>query len=156
MIMLTCSLGVWTIIKPWLDPAIASKVHFTKGNSGLAKFISQDGLQKEYGGQDHWQYQYIEPVPGENARLEMREKRTEIEKDRHELALQFEALTSEWLAAKLTADAPVDKEKEAQRNALVKNLQANYWELDPYIRATTYYHRAGIVDKYGMTDFTAN
>lgn len=143
-------------MKPWLDPAIASKIHFTKGKSGLTKFIAEDVLQSEYGGQDHWKYQYIEPIQGENARLDMDEKRVEIEKDRNELARQFETLTADWLAAKLTADAPVDKEQAAQRELLVQKLQANYWELDPYIRATTYYHRAGVVDKFGMADFTVN
>ena len=42
--------GIWRIIHPWLDPVVASKVHFTYGREGLEEFIEPSHIIKELGG----------------------------------------------------------------------------------------------------------
>lgn len=140
--------GIWRVIKPWLDPIIASKVNFTNGKSGLGEYIADDTLQKDYGGTDPWQYKYIEPVTGENDRLNIDEKRFEVQAQRDDLISQFEQLTSKW-----AADS--GQLGEQQRELVVQSLQSNYWQLDPYIRARTYYHRAGVIDSEGHRNLRA-
>lgn len=131
-------LGIWSVIKRWLDPYIAAKVAFTNGKSGLSRYIHEDKLQKDYGGQDTWQYKYTEPVAGENDRLGMNEKRAELQSKRWEVIPQFEKITREWM---------VTGEQSEAREELAKELQARYWRLDPYIRARTHYHRTGAADE---------
>ncbi|KAI0431747.1 CRAL/TRIO domain-containing protein [Xylaria sp. FL1042] len=136
--------GIWNIIKGWLDPVIASKIHFTRKSADLLQHISQENLQTSYGGEDTFEYQYIEPVEGENARLDESEKRAEIKKERDELTGEFEKCTIEW--ASLAANSPEEKEKGSQRTQLADHLTNSYWKLDPYIRARTYFHRTGMIE----------
>ncbi|KAI1749335.1 CRAL/TRIO domain-containing protein [Xylaria castorea] len=135
--------GMWNIIKGWLDPVIASKINFTRKPADLLQFISEENLQISFGGKDTWEYDYIEPVKGENAKLEEADKRTQIAQERDELIGEFELETIKW--ACLAADSPTEKEKTSRRTELVQQLGENYWKLDPYIRARTYYHRLGLV-----------
>ena len=58
--------GAWSIIKPWLDPAIAFKINFTSGTKGLLQYIEKENLQTSYGGEDPWQYKFVPPTEGEN------------------------------------------------------------------------------------------
>ncbi|KAH7161768.1 CRAL-TRIO domain-containing protein [Dactylonectria macrodidyma] len=145
--------GIWNVIKHWLDPIIASKIHFTSGNKGVAKFISKDNLQKCYGGDDTWEYKFVNPVPGENERMQSEEKKVKIQTERDELVDQFHRLTAEWVS--LEPEFALGKEKNAERDELVKQLMLNFWKLDPYIRATTYYHRVGVINRQGDVDFKA-
>lgn len=117
----------------------------------MERFISKENMQKSYGGIDTWSYEYIEPVPGENAKLDQTEERAALEEERDELAKDFVRETVEW--ARLDAKSDEAKAKSSQRNEVVKKLQSNYWKLDPYVRATTYLHRVGVVDEKGEVDF---
>ncbi|KAI0487505.1 CRAL/TRIO domain-containing protein [Xylaria cf. heliscus] len=135
--------GIWNMIKGWLDPVIASKINFTRKSADLLHFISEENLQTSFGGKDTWEYEYIEPAKGENAKLEEAEKRTEIQRERNELIGEFELETIEW--ACLAADSPAGKEKASRRAEVAHQLDGNYWKLDPYIRSRTYYHRLGLV-----------
>ncbi|KAF4998643.1 hypothetical protein FGRMN_2969 [Fusarium graminum] len=145
--------GVWTVIKHWLDPVVASKIHFTSGTKGLLKFIPKANLQKSYGGEDAWEYKYIEPVPTENERMHSEEKKTKIQIERQELIDQFDQLTVEWAAS--DQDAVASAEILDRRDEVAQLLELNYWKLDPYIRSGTYYHRAGVINRLGSVDFKA-
>ena len=43
---------VWNIIKNWLDPVVASKIHFTKDAKELSKFIDPTLIPDYLGGED--------------------------------------------------------------------------------------------------------
>ena len=144
--------GAWAVIKPWLDPVIASKIHFTSGAKGLFEFIDKSNLQKSFGGDDAWEFKYIEPTQGENDRMQS-EKKDDARKEREELVGRFEKLTLEWAAVDPASEE--GKEKEAARTALAGELGESFWRLDPYVRARTYYHRAGVIDEKGNVNFQA-
>ncbi|KAK3313343.1 CRAL-TRIO domain-containing protein [Apodospora peruviana] len=146
--------GVWSIIKPWLDPVIASKINFTSSNSDMEKFISQENLQKCYGGKDTFEYKYIDPVEaaGED-RTKDEEKKAKLQNEREELMRRFEGLTEEW--AKLDPDSAEGKQKDVERGDLARELRKSFWQLDPYVRARTYYHRAGVIGADGTVDLKA-
>ncbi|KAF7541393.1 hypothetical protein G7054_g553 [Neopestalotiopsis clavispora] len=140
--------GLWNIIKGWLDPVIAAKINFTRKPADLLKFISEENLQSNYGGRDEWVYKYIEPKKDENAKLTDEEERMEIQKERDELINRFEQETIAWAAL------PIDQ-PSMKRNETADLLRENYWKLNPYIRSTTYYKRAGVVDTQGNVNFHA-
>lgn len=131
-------------MKHWLDAEVAKKINFTKSTSDLLQFVHEENLQAHYGGKDNWQYTYIEPKHGENEYLGDGEKEAEIRAERDELARQFERLTLEWAGVDHQSDEGKKKDEERQKAA--HEIQENYWKLDPYIRARTYYHRAGTLD----------
>jgi hypothetical protein len=119
----------------------------------LESYISKENLQTRYGGDDTWDFKYIEPVAGENSKMEATEKKAKIQDERSELEREFDSETIEWL--KFDPETLEAKEKTEKREQLAKQLNANYWQLDPYIRAKTYYHRVGVVDDNGVVDYQA-
>jgi len=139
------------MIKPWLDPVIVSKIHFTSTNADLARFITPENLQKCYGGSDPWEYRYTGPVEGENVRMQS-EKKDEVHAERNELIQQFELLTAKW--ASFDPQSPEGRQKAAERRELAQRLGESFWKLDPYVRARTYYHRTGVIDN-GVVDYQA-
>jgi hypothetical protein len=119
----------------------------------MTQFIPRENLQTCYGGNDKWEYKYVEPVLGENERLRSEEKKVKIQGEREDLIDQFTRLTAEWVSLEPEGDA--GKEKNIQRCDVVKELEENYWQLDPYVRSTTYYHRVGVLNRQGEVDFQA-
>ncbi|KAI0204182.1 CRAL-TRIO domain-containing protein [Astrocystis sublimbata] len=134
--------GVWNMIKSWLDPVIASKINFTRKPTDLLKFISAENLQTSFGGKDSWKYCYIEPSKDENAGLKKTAEITQIQQEREILIVEFGRETAAWTRA--LPDSPIGNEIKSRRLDAERRLNDNYWELDPYIRAETHYHRSRI------------
>lgn len=139
--------SVWTIIKGWLDPVVASKVHFTKDASDLAEHIDKDKIPKELGGDEDFEYEYIEPVDGENAMLLDKAGRAEVQKERAGIVDEYERETLAWINGQ--GDEAAHK---ARRSELAAELSKNYWRLDPYIRAKTLFDRNGVIGEDGEID----
>ncbi|ODQ56346.1 CRAL/TRIO domain-containing protein [Saitoella complicata NRRL Y-17804] len=128
--------GIWKIVKGWLDPVVASKIHFTNSQADLEQFISPNHIYTELGGTQKWEYTYIEPVAGENFKLADSTTREKLLAERNVIEAKFEEATKKWVAG-------VDTKQE--REALAAELQHQYWALDPYVRARTVYDRLGLL-----------
>ncbi|KAK6349981.1 hypothetical protein TWF696_006235 [Orbilia brochopaga] len=149
--------GIWKIIRGWLDPVVASKVHFTSKPSDLFTFIDPAHLPKSLGGEEDWSYSYMEPSPTEDNAItsptesELAEKRS-LEAERWRIVEEWERNTRAWIAEESKgAEVPTDVKDE--RSGLRERLKTNYWSLDRYLRARTYYDRIGMVGKGGDVDF---
>lgn len=136
--------GIWKIIKGWLDPVVASKVHFTNNVDDLQEFIPRSQIISELGGDEKWEYKYIEPVPGENAAMEDMTKRKDLMAQRQKQVEEYEHKTFEWLQGKDT---------RSDRDAISKALAENYWQLDPHIRARHLLDRTGVIQPGGALDY---
>ncbi|KAL9099145.1 MAG: hypothetical protein Q9163_005312 [Psora crenata] len=135
--------SVWKVIKGWLDPVVAGKVHFTRNILDLSDHIPLDHITAELGGKDAWQYSYREPVPGENDMLKDTATRDKLLEGRAAVVREYEATTRQWLQG-TTETHVLEKRKE-----LTEKLRKGYWELDPYVRARTYYDRTGLINPGG-------
>ena len=136
-----------------MDPVVASKINFTRSASDMARFIDKKNLQKSYGGEDGWEYEYVEAVPGENSQLEKVDEAAKLLEERIETAIELVGLTVDWASASAQSDA--EKGTVPKRDEAIQKFQENYWKLDPYIRAKTYLHRVGVVNEKGEVDFRA-
>lgn len=143
--------GIWKIIRGWLDPVVAGKVHFTSSVDDLEKFIPRSQIIKELDGDENWEYKYAEPVAGENDAMKEETPRKELETERDGQVREYQRKTWEWIA-KGSTGPEVDKIKE-DRHALAKKLNDNYWRLDRHIRARTYYDRTGMIALDGKINF---
>lgn len=146
---------VWSIVKGLLDPVVAEKIRFANTEAELATFLPQADIIKELGGPRDWAYSYIEPVPGENDTMKDTATRDALLKERKVLVDRFEALTRAWCenahtsgTTPLTA-ATSDAELRRQREDVAKELEKDYWKLDPYLRAKTHYDRQGYIEHDG-------
>lgn len=138
--------GIWKIIKGWLDPVVASKVHFTNDHE-MEDFVPKSQIIKELNGAEDWEYEYIEPVPGENDKMKDLETRDKLLEERKGIVDEYEKATVEWIKG---GDALALKTK---RNELAIQLRDDYWRLDPYIRARSYYDRCGLINPGGKLQF---
>lgn len=142
--------GIWKVIRGWLDPVVAAKVHFTNNKADLEAFIPTSQILKELGGAEDWSYKYVEPIPGENDLLKDTKTRDRLLAAREELVKQFEATTIEWIHKANSEEAAGLK---AKRDGLVAQLREDYWKLDPYLRARSLYDRQGIIAQGGVVDW---
>jgi hypothetical protein len=138
--------AIWKIIKGWLDPVVASKVHFTSDVHDLEQYIPKSQIIKELGGEEDWEYKYVEPTPGENALMKDEAPRIKLEEERQKDVLMYQKLTFDWIASG-------SAEAKKERDELAHALNINYWQLDPYIRARTFYDRTGMIERGGKINF---
>ena len=138
--------SIWRIIKGWLDPVVAAKVHFTKNVDELSHFIQLDRIPQDMGGKEAYAYKFVSPEKGEDSQLENTSRRDELNRARTELVQDYEKVTRRWLNGE-------KGEVEGRRKELTERLRTGYWELDPYLRARTLYDRTGLIKPGGKLDF---
>ncbi len=141
--------GIWKIIRGWLDPVVASKVQFTNTNADMEEFVPSSQIIKELGGEEDWTYEYVEPVPGENDLMKDTETRDKLLMEREAIVEDYEKVTLEWIHIG-SGDATALKSK---RNELANSLRDDYWRLDPYVHAKSYYDRIGMITPGGKIQF---
>ncbi|KAI1207783.1 uncharacterized protein F4807DRAFT_433349 [Annulohypoxylon truncatum] len=142
--------GIWKIIKGWLDPVVASKVHFTNNLKDLEEFIDAKRIPDDLEGTSGYTYKYKEPVPGENAKMKDIETKEKLLQERELLYEEYESKTLEWINE---PDAGKRAVLHAERDAIAKNLREQYWRLDPYLRSRSYYDRVGVIKPDGGVDY---
>jgi hypothetical protein len=146
--LLTIRIGIWHIIKGWLDPVVASKIHFTKNTEEMEAFIQPSHIPTELGGSDPYSYQYLEPQPNENDLMNDAATRQKLIDERASLVKEFESVTQQWIKGGKTEDEVLKKRAE-----LAEQLRVGYWKLDPYVRARTLYDRLGVINPGGFVKF---
>lgn len=139
--------GIWKVIKGWLDPVVAGKIHFENDVDGLEKFIGpRSRIMKELNGEEEYEYTYVEPTTDEDVVMKNVQDKEAIQEERKSLQEKFEAVTATWVAP------DTKSETGALRSKLSAELTQNYWRLDPYIRARTLYDRIGVLQSGGKVE----
>lgn len=140
--------GIWKIIRGWLDPVVASKVQFTNNVEEMSEFVPRSQILAELGGDENWEYKFVEPVPGENDLMKDTATRDKLLKERENIVDAYEKATLEWINSE--GKTP---EIKTRRTELAKELRDDYWKLDPYVRAKSLYDRTGVINPGGKLDF---
>jgi hypothetical protein len=141
------------VIKGWLDPVVAAKIHFTKNSEDLEEFIPKSRIIKELEGDENWEYEYTEVKEGENKLMEDTETRDKLLAERQTLAKEIQDITIEWIRASFKKETEAASAAKEKRDGLIEELRKQYWVLDPYIRARSLYDRLNIVQGDGKIDF---
>jgi len=141
--------GIWSIIKGWLDPVVASKIHFTRSVEELEEFIPRSQILKELGGDEDWEYNYIEPVEGEDDLLNDTTRLEKLQAERDDIANKYEDLTKAWI----NAEGEESDRVKNQRTGLAKKLDVGYWSMDRHLRGRTFYDRTGVLQQDGTLTF---
>ncbi|KAI7158184.1 CRAL/TRIO domain-containing protein [Hortaea werneckii] len=135
---------IWKIIKGWLDPVVAQKVHFCTNVDELSEWIPKSRIMKELGGDEAYTYTYVEPSEGENTQMQDHSAKTKWLDERTELVKSYEGETVNWVQG---------QDQGEGRTRLAQRLAENYWKLDPYVRARSLYDRTGVIGQDGKLDF---
>lgn len=147
------TIGIWAIIKGWLDPVVAAKIHFTQNREDLEEFIPADRLTKELEGDEEWEYEYIEGRQGENARMADTTTRDALIAKRQGLAKEIQDATIDWIRASFNKETDAADAAQVKRNKLIEQLRRQYWDLDPYVRARSLYDRLNVIQGGGKIEF---
>tara|TARA_R110002003_G_scaffold184_10_gene14447 strand:+ start:134 stop:763 length:630 start_codon:yes stop_codon:yes gene_type:complete len=143
--------AIWSIIRGWLDPVVAGKVHFAKSIDELANFVPRSQIPTELGGDEKWTYEYPEPVPGENDTMGEEKAREALEEERAGLVRRYENVVSGWIHEGSSGESLDQRRKE--RDQVAEEMRQNYWKLDPYVRARSLYDRMGVLNQGGQLAF---
>jgi hypothetical protein len=143
--------AVWSIVRGWLDPVVASKVSFVKTVDELEKFVPRNQIPKELGGDEDWVYTYPEPVAGENDTMADEATRAKLQAERNAIVARYETAVQEWVREGPKPESLADRRRA--RDEVAEELRANYWVLDPYVRARTLYDRMGMIRPAGELAF---
>lgn len=157
--------GIWSVIKGWLDPVVASKIHFTKTQADLEQFIPREHIIAELGGPEQWEYNYVDPSPGEDAALEDTATLAKLQAERSQTVKRYEELTRAWInevgqvSSGETKNAlePLSASRiKEERYMVAKELKDGYWRMDKYCRGRTFYDRTGVINEGGQIRFYPN
>ncbi len=108
-------------------------------------------MLKEHGGLDDYKYEYEEPIMDENFKMQNTITRNYLLLERQMLVEQFEDVTKEWVMNAQGTDRAA--EVSGRRNQICAELTANFWELDPYVRARSLYDRRGCLSGSGNLQY---
>lgn len=137
--------SIWNIIKGWLDPVVVSKIHFTKNTADLAKFIPMEFIEKDLGGDSTYEFEYIEPVEGENDLMKDKETIEKLTKERDVISAEFIDMTIQWIKSE---SKETNKETQDAKNEFARQLRENYWKMDAHVRARSVFDRSGSLEAF--------
>lgn len=134
--------AVWKIIKGWLDPVVASKIHFTKSTSDLEQFIDKKHIPKDLGGLDDFTPEYVPPTPSNSGKKEKDDTYQKLVAEREQLVMHFIEATKAWISATTKEESTGLLNAKIQLGA---ELAKNYIALDPYVRDRSCFDRSGAI-----------
>ncbi|KAJ2733088.1 hypothetical protein IW152_003324 [Coemansia sp. BCRC 34962] len=130
--------GLWTVIAPFIDPVVKSKIVMVRSTREITPYIDLDRLPSELGGKKPFHYSYIHPASEENACMADTVARQAAEREYVSATSDYECATRQWLAQpEGTNDAELASTRCAARDRLRQAVVA----LDPFVRSRTLHHR---------------
>ncbi|KAJ2417416.1 phosphatidylinositol transfer protein csr1 [Coemansia sp. IMI 209128] len=132
--------GLWTVIAPFIDPVVKSKIVMVRATREITSYIDLDQLPSELGGKKPFHYSYIHPTSEENACMADAVARQAAECEYVAATSDYERATRQWLAQpEDTNGADLSSARCASRDRLHQAVVA----LDPFVRSRTLHHRLG-------------
>lgn len=134
---------LWNIIKNWLDPYVASKVHFTKDDS-IKDFIDPSCIPEYIGGKVKEPIKY--PVPSAEHTHPPKKKDDQYKqlvRERDITFIRYLELTRKWVES---TNPYISSKYLEERLKLSIQLAENYISLDPYVRNPGIYDRLGVLE----------
>ncbi|KAK9729377.1 hypothetical protein K7432_000342 [Basidiobolus ranarum] len=130
--------GFWKMISPLLDPVIQSKIIFCKRKE-LCNHIDPEQLLESFGGKDPYEYRYVPPTLEELESTVSSQEKQKAHQHFWETVKAFVRVTEKWIKDPVTLD-------QERQNAAQQLREAGH-ELQPFIRASTFYHRTGEIQE---------
>lgn len=134
---------VWSVIKNWLDPVVASKIHFTKDLHDLSKLLHPSQIPRYLGGSAPDDFAYSEPTESHmHPPLKKDSNYRRLIRHRHFLWMKFLEATIRWIES---TNAKESSKYLRSKILLSYRLSDNYIQLDPYLRNPGVYDRQGLL-----------
>lgn len=132
--------GFWHSVKNLLDPVVRDKVKFINTPADTQGDVPAEKMIEYCGGKVATQFKYEDSKEGENSAQQDTAVKDELLKRHRAIIDKYEEITRAWCKAGGKDDA-----LQEQRDVLQKKLRLSWFELEPYVRGLTVYHRTGVV-----------
>lgn len=132
--------GFWKGVKNLLDPVVRDKIKFISTPADTEGDVPADYLIKFCGGSVTSEFKYVDPKEDENDAQKDTATKERLLKQHRALTDKFEEVTRAWCKADGKDDA-----LQEQRAVLCKKLRLSQFELEPYTRGLSVYHRNGVL-----------
>ena len=126
-------------------------MHFTNNAKEMEEFIPIKHIPKSLDGEEDWTYTYVEPTEDENALMRDTATRDQMLAERAKLYREYEQATLEWL--RIAEEGGDQTEIKKKRDEIAEKLRVDYWKIDPYLRARSYYDRIGVLQPGGRLNW---
>lgn len=136
---------IWSIIKNWMDPVVASKITFTRTPEELARFIPLQFIEKEHGGTSDFEYKYIRPVPEDSIKTQDKEALDQYQRQFEELSGKFIDATIEWIRSN---DKESNERTQKLKNQISDEMIDLYWKYDENLRSRSILDKNGVLDDF--------
>ena len=135
------------------DKSVAEESPYETGKSDqadlidLEEFILRRKIPKELEGDDNWEYTYVKPSSDENQKMKDTVTQNALIAERAEITENLDLATLTWASDRTSGDLFLTDMIRERRAELMEQLSQNYWDLDPYIRASSLYDRLGVIQR---------
>lgn len=123
----------------------------------MEEFIPRSQILKELGGDEDWDYKYVEPLEGEDRMLlsqshgeEPQGEKARLLAERETQVSDFQRDTWEWIQHGEESEGVKAK---VRRDEIAGKLREGYWKIDPWVRARSWYDRTGLFGEGGKLTF---
>lgn len=142
--------GFWRAVKNLLDPVVRNKIKFIASPADTEGDVPEDQMIEYCGGKVKSEFTFVDAREGENSPQEDTETKERLLRRHRSLTDKFEEVTRAWCAA-----GGKDEALQKAREVLGKKLRLSQFELEPYTRGLTVYHRNGVLppENYGISVF---
>lgn len=147
--------SIWTAVKGWLDPVVASKVKFLNTLEDLSEYIAIEDIPSYMGGKSDWEPEWIPPQRQKALKPEEETQKQQLLSQRQQLLLDHADATRLW-GAQLLIDGAPKPEAVAERRRIALALRDNYWQLDPFVRGRVQLDRSGVLLPGGKVNLKAS
>lgn len=132
--------GFWKAVKNLLDPVVRNKIVFISTPEDTNGDVPADQMIEYCGGTVTNKFDYVEPKEGENDPQNNSDVKEKLLARHHKITDRFEAVTREWCKT-----GGKDEKLQEERQILTKKLRLSQFELEPYTRGLSVYHRNGVI-----------
>lgn len=158
--------GFWRMIKPWLDPVVASKIIFIDDLNELMKHIDPTMLMKEYGGLSDYKFKYHPPeekdAPKGMSDAELQSINAEVEIEQTKLVdatLHLHTLLNNSMQLFDSAEPVLNARELAgkwrdERKVVISRLRTLLSIVDEAIIPPHMYKRLGVLRPDGTLDWS--
>lgn len=132
--------GFWRAVKNLLDPVVRNKIVFISTPDDTNGDVAADRMIEYCGGTVTTEFDYIDPKEGENDPQNDADVKQKLLARHRRLTDQFEVETRAWCKT-----GGKDAGLQEKRDILCKKLRLSQYELEPYTRGLSVYHRNGVL-----------
>jgi hypothetical protein len=132
--------GFWRAVKNILDPVVRNKIKFIASPADTEGDVPEDMMIEYCGGKVTSEFNFIEPREGENDIQQDHETKDRLLNRHRALTDKYEEVTRQWCKT-----GGKDEDLQEKRDILSKKIRLSQFELEPYTRGLTVYHRNGVL-----------